>query len=51
MDKEHVDWRPTGLQIKDKPPDDLYKGKKAVKKLVHVLFYDIFVRYFGMISQ
>ena len=30
MDKEHEDWRPTGLQIKDKPPDDLYKGKKAV---------------------
>ena len=30
MDKEHEDCRPTGLQIKDKPPDDLYNGKKAV---------------------
>ena len=32
MDKEHEDWRPTGLQIKDKPPDDFYKGKKQFMK-------------------
>ena len=39
MDKEHVDWRPTGLQIKDKPPDDFYKGKKAVHEEKNVFCY------------
>ena len=39
MDREHEDWRPTGLQIKDKPPDDFYKGKKAVHEEKIVFCY------------